>query len=131
MVITNPYECMGNLGMVFTSRLVTYMILLMVTQSSCLVVLPLAAMAGSSTDRAFEPIVGERSVGEKCMATTVISFNFGMPQQMLDPVPWNNRHRRKFLELLRIFGDDYHADMIFGCEIGGTDRGPGRTTGGA
>ena len=82
-------------------------------------------MAGSSTDRAFEPIVGERSVGEKCMATTVISFNFGMGQRMLDAAPWNKTHRRKFLELLRIFGDDYDADMIFGCEIGGHKRGPG------
>ena len=82
-------------------------------------------MAGSSADRAFEPIVGERSVGEKCMAMTVISFNFGMTQQMLDSAPWNHTHRFKFLELLRIFGDDYHADMIFGCEVGKHREGPG------
>ena len=51
------------------------------------------------------------------MAMTVISFNFGMPQTMLDVAPWNHTHRFKFLELLRIFGGDYNADMIFGCEI--------------
>ena len=27
MLITNPYECMGNLGMVITRRVCTYMIL--------------------------------------------------------------------------------------------------------
>ena len=84
----------------------------------------LASMAGRSTDRACEPIVGERSVEEKCMTMTVISFNFGMQQSMLDSATWNRTHRVKFLKLLEIFGDDFDADMVFGCEIGDHRAGP-------
>ena len=58
------------------------------------------------------------------MSMTVISFNFGMPQTMLDDAPWSLTHRDKFFELLNIFGGDYDADMVFGCEIGSHKAGP-------
>ena len=82
-------------------------------------------MAGSSTDPFDEPIVGEDNAGEEYMATTVISFNFGIVQQMLGVSPWRLMHRINFLELLRLFRDDHEADMIFGCEIGSHREGPG------
>ena len=34
MGVTNPYKCMDTLGTVIASRVCTYMILLLVTQSS-------------------------------------------------------------------------------------------------
>ena len=63
-------------------------------------------------------------MGEKCMATTVISFNFGIMQQMLNVAPWRHTYSIKFLELLRLFRDGHEADMIFGCEIGMHREGP-------
>ena len=85
-------------------------------------------MAGSSTDGAFEPIVvrnaaAERTGRENCMVITIISFNFGIEQQMLDSGQWITQHKAKFLELLHSFVAGYHADMVLGCAVGGHKRG--------
>ena len=87
-------------------------------------------MAGRSTDGAFEPIgvrnAAPEGIGAGASATArVISFNFGMRQGMLDSAQWHKTHKWKFQELLWIFGGDWGADLVFGCEVGGHKKWPG------
>ena len=81
------------------------------------------AMAGSSADVASEHIAedGERDL--KCVMMHVISFNFGMPQDMLNDAPWHRKHAQKFETLVEVFAEEYNADVVVGCEVGGHKQG--------
>ena len=88
-------------------------------------------MAGSSTDGAFERSVSRSAASERpcrvpCMVTTVISYNFGIEQQMLHSATWSPHIKAQFLELLHSFVAGYDADMVLGCEVGGHAMGLSR-----
>ena len=53
-----------------------------------------------------------------CIMTTLISFNFGIMQDMLDDGPWQKKHKKKFAYLMDMFAHVYCADILLGCEVG-------------
>ena len=85
-------------------------------------------MPGGGADGAFERIVSrsaasERARGVPCMVTTVISYTFGIKQEVLESATWSDHGKAQFLEVLRRFVAGYHADMVLGCAVGGHKRG--------
>ena len=81
-------------------------------------------MEQRSADGAAEPIVQSSAAAGHSEATQhlmagVISFNFGMVQDMLKNDPWKKKHRTAFQNLMDTFVKDYDPDLIFGCEVGG------------
>ena len=53
----------------------------------------------------------------------LISFNFGIAQDMLQKKPWTKTYEKKFVQLMDLFTKDYGADIVFGCEVGGHKQG--------
>ena len=53
----------------------------------------------------------------------LISFNFGIHQDMLQAEPWRRKHSQKFEFLMDTFSEDYNADVVLGCEVGGHKQG--------
>ena len=54
------------------------------------------------------------SDASECVGVRVVSFNFGMPQPMLESSKqWNNRHVLKFRDLLNALGPTISADFVF------------------
>ena len=80
------------------------------------------AMEADRTDFASEHI-GGRVASSHCVMAKFTTYNFGMDQNMLEKGPWARTHRFKFGRLMDMFREDYSADMVFGCEVGGHMRG--------
>ena len=80
-------------------------------------------MAGSSADVASEHIAEDGELYPDCIMMQLISFNFGIHQDMLKAGPWRRRHSQKFGELMDTFSEDYNADVVLGCEVGGHKEG--------
>ena len=76
-------------------------------------------MAGSSADVASEHIAEDGELDPKCIMMHLISFNFGIHQDMLQAGPWGRKHAQKFEFLMDTFSEDYNADVVLGCEAGG------------
>ena len=81
-------------------------------------------MAGSSADVASEHIAKDGELDPKCVMMHLISFNFGIHQDMLQDRAWRKKHSQKFEFLMDTFTDDYNADVVLGCEVGGHKQGP-------
>ena len=73
------------------------------------------AMSRSSAD------VGTDAAAER-VEVKLISFNFGVDQQMLEET-WNNKHRRTFSGIMETFFEEHEADFVCGCEVGGHKKG--------
>ena len=58
-----------------------------------------------------------------CVDLNVVSFNFGMQQEMLSSRTAWNKHAVNLARLLNKFGHGHIADFIFGCEVGGHGKG--------
>ena len=59
-----------------------------------------------------------------CPALRIVSFNFGIEQNMLTSErQWAQKHVYKFRDLLRSMGNTFSHDFIFGSEMGGVDQG--------
>ena len=56
----------------------------------------------------------------------LISFNFGIHQDMLQEEPWRRKHSQKFEFLMDTFSEDYNADVVLGCEVGAHKQGMGK-----
>ena len=80
-------------------------------------------MASSSADVASEHIAEDGELYPDCIMMQLISFNFGIHQDMLKAGPWRRRHSQKFGELMDTFSEDYNADVVLGCEVGGHKEG--------
>ena len=85
-------------------------------------------MAGSSSvagamDVASEHIAEDGEDGSICIMMKLISFNFGIHQDMFQDKNWRKRHSREFEFLMDTFTDDYNADVVLGCEVGGHKQG--------
>ena len=57
------------------------------------------------------------------LLVTVVSFNFGIDQEMFAAKPWMETHSTKFKQLLTTLTTDYSADIVLGCEIGAYQKG--------
>lgn len=55
----------------------------------------------------------------QCIMFAVISFNFGIEEDMFNTRAWGKKHAKKFVQLMDTFIDEYCADAVFGCEVGG------------
>ena len=78
--------------------------------------------SGSSTDVASEHIGGGGALPE-CVMARLITFNFGIMQDMLQAGPWKKKHEEKFVGLMELFTQEYEADLVFGCEVGAHKQG--------
>ena len=80
------------------------------------------AMAGSSAGVASEHIAedGERDL--KCIMMQLISFNFGIHQDMLNDAPWHRKHAQKFETLVDVFAEEYNADIVLGSNTAGLKK---------
>ena len=38
---------------------------------------------------------------------------------MFQPAPWSKKHSQKFVQLMDTFSEEYSADVVLGCEVGG------------
>ena len=55
----------------------------------------------------------------RCVGLGVVSFNFGMPQSMLEADRrWNNTHVFRFRDVLEGLGNAAGSDFVFGSEVG-------------
>ena len=91
---------------------------------------PDGAMASGSDDTAGITAASKRiaELGEddaNCIMVTLITFNFGIMQDMLNPGPWNRKHEQKFVQVMETFSEKYCADLVLGCEVGGHMQGMG------
>ena len=60
----------------------------------------------------------------ECVGIRVVSFNFGMPQSMLESArQWNNRHIFKFRDVLSSLGHAAGNDFVFCSEVGDARKG--------
>ena len=60
----------------------------------------------------------------ECAGIRVVSFNFGMPQSMLESArQWNNRHIFKFRDVLSSLGHAAGNDFVFCSEVGDARKG--------
>ena len=70
---------------------------------------------------AAQPVAGD---APECVGVRVVSFNFGMPQTMLESSKqWNSRHVLKFRDLLNALGPTTSADFVFCSEVGDARKG--------
>ena len=70
---------------------------------------------------AAQPVAGD---APECVGVRVVSFNFGMPQTMLESSrQWNNKHVFKFRDLLNALGPTTSADFVFCSEVGDARKG--------
>ena len=59
-----------------------------------------------------------------CVELEVVSFNFGMPQSMLESDKrWNQKHVTTFREVLMMLGHASDNDFVLGCEVGEVRKG--------
>ena len=78
-----------------------------------------AAQPASQVSRHVEHMVGSELV--PCGKISLCSFNFGMQQPQLDTSgSWTRNARTMANLLMKLFS---HADIIFGCELGGHRQG--------
>ena len=85
-------------------------------------------MAGSSSDAGGMDVASEHVAEDGEDDTThimmnIISFNFGMQQVMLESRAWQRKYAQKFAQLLDTFSQDYIADVVLGCKVGGHKQG--------
>ena len=90
------------------------------------------------TEQAFQTFVNYQPPGAsqpveqdaaECVGIRVVSFNFGMPQSMLDSSKqWNKTHIYKFRDVLQSLGNAVGSDFVFGSEAGDAGKGFQRTT---
>ena len=79
-------------------------------------------MAGSSSDAggmdvASEHIAEDGEDATESIIMKVISFDFGMQQQVLES--WRSwMYVERFAQLLHTFSQEYIADVVLGCEVG-------------
>ena len=60
----------------------------------------------------------------ECVAIRVVSFNFGIPQSMLESDhKWNRRHVHTFRSVLSSLGPAASNDFVFGSEVGDARKG--------
>ena len=58
-----------------------------------------------------------------CVRMKLISYNFGMQQEMLTSTKQWNKHTRNLCRVLSKFGEGSKGDIICGCEMGGHEKG--------
>ena len=59
-----------------------------------------------------------------CLALHIVSFNFGIEQQMIESArAWGKKHSVTLRDLLDGMGNTCSNDFIFGSEMGGVDQG--------
>ena len=60
----------------------------------------------------------------ECVGIRVVSFNFGMPQSMLESAKqWNKRHIFRFRDVLMSLGHAAGNDFVFCSEVGDVRKG--------
>ena len=60
----------------------------------------------------------------ECVGIRVVSFNFGIPQTMLDDSrTWKQTHSHRFCEVLESLGTACGSDFVFGSEAGDAQKG--------
>ena len=70
---------------------------------------------------AAQPVGGDVA---ECVGIGVVSFNFGMPQSMLESVrKWNREHVYRFCDVLRTLGHAAGNDFVLGSEVGDVRKG--------